>query len=259
MLSVIIITKNEESHIAKCLESVKWADEIIVLDSGSSDETVSICRQFTPHVFETDWQGFGIQKQRALEKATGEWVLSIDADEIISPELRAEMENAISQNQFDAFLLPRLSSYCGRFIKHGGWYPDFILRLFRRELGEFSDAVVHEIVLVNGRISKLNSPILHDSYKDLAEVLRKMDSYSTLGATMLFQRDVKSSVSKAVLRGFWTFFRAYFLRRGFLDGSHGLMLAVYSGETTYYKYLKLWELQYTAQCFTKKLTNERLN
>jgi len=243
VLSVIIITKNEEFHIAKCLESVKWADEIIILDSGSSDETVSICRQFTQHVFETDWQGFGIQKQRALNKATGDWVLSIDADEIITPELRYEIEQAINQNQHDAFLLPRLSNYCGKLIKHGGWYPDYILRLFRRDLGRFSDAIVHEIVIVNDKISKLNSPILHDSYKDLAEVLRKMDSYSTLGAKLLFEKGVKSSVSKAVLKGAWTFWRTYVFRRGFLDGSHGLMLAIYSSETTYYKYLKLWELQ----------------
>lgn len=248
MLSVIIITKNEESHIAKCLESVKWADEIIVLDSGSTDKTVEICKQFTLHIFETDWQGFGIQKQRALEKATGDWVLSIDADEIISPELRSEIENAISQNQFDAFLLPRLSSYCGKFIKHGGWYPDYILRLFRRDLSKFSNVVVHEIVIVNGIVGKLNFPILHDSYKDLAEVLCKMDSYSTLGAKLLFEKGVKSSVSKAVLKGFWTFFRTYVLRRGFLDGSKGLMLAIYNTETTYYKYLKLWELQNSKPC-----------
>jgi glycosyltransferase involved in cell wall biosynthesis len=243
MLSVIIITKNEESHIAKCLESVKWVDEIIVLDSGSVDKTVSICRQFTPNVFETDWQGFGVQKQRALNKATGDWVLSIDADETISTELRAEIEQAISQNQHDAFLLPRLSSYCGKLVKHGGWYPDYILRLFRRQLGQFSNAVVHEIVIVNGIVAKLNSPILHDSYKDLAEVLRKMDSYSTLGAKLLHEKGVKSSISKAVLKGIWTFIRAYVLRRGFLDGSHGFMLAFYNAETTYYKYLKLWELQ----------------
>jgi glycosyltransferase involved in cell wall biosynthesis len=252
MLSVIIITKNEEYHIAKCLESVKWVDEIIVLDSGSADKTVSICRQFTPNVFETDWQGFGVQKQRALNKATGDWVLSIDADETISPELRAEIENAIKQNQHDAFLLPRLSSYCGKLIKHGGWYPDYILRLFRRDLGRFSDAIVHEIVIVNGKMGKLNSPILHDSYKDLAEVLRKMDSYSTLGAKLLFEKGVKSSISKSVLKGLWTFFRAYILRLGFLDGSNGLMLAIYSGETTYYKYLKLWELQDNSSMLHKK-------
>lgn len=242
-LSVIVITKNEEANIAKCLESVKWADEIIVLDSGSSDKTVEICKTFTPHVFETDWQGFGIQKQRALEKATGNWVLSIDADEIISPELRAEIENAIRQNQFDAFLLPRLSSYCGKFIKHGGWYPDYILRLFRREVGHFTDDVIHERVIVEGKIGQLTTPILHESYSDLSEVLEKVNSYSTLQAQKLFERGVKSSLSKAIFRALWKFIQTYFVKVAFLDGQHGLMLAISSAESVYYKYLKLLELQ----------------
>ncbi len=242
-LSVIVITKNEAENIAKCLESVSWADEIIVLDSGSTDETVSICKKFTPHVFETDWQGFGVQKQRALEKATGDWVLSIDADEIISPELRAEIEHAIRQNQFDAFLLPRLSSYCGKFIKHGGWYPDYILRLFRRELGRFTNDVIHERVIADGKIGKLTTPILHESYSDLSEVLEKVNSYSTLQAQKLFERGAKSSLSKAIFRAWWKFIQTYFVKAAFLDGQHGLMLAISSAESVYYKYLKLLELQ----------------
>lgn len=243
MLTVIIITKNEESHISQCLESVKWADEIIILDSGSTDKTVGICKQFTPHVFETDWQGFGIQKQRALEKATGDWVLSLDADEIISPALRIEIENAIRQNQFEAFLLPRLSSYCGKFIKHSGWYPDYVLRLFRRELGHFTNDVIHEYVKVEGTVGKLTSPILHESYSDLSEVLEKVNSYSTLQAQKLFSRDTKSSFSKAIFRALWKFIQTYFIKMGFLDGQHGLMLAISSAESVYYKYLKLLELQ----------------
>lgn len=243
MLSVIIITKNEETHITQCLESVKWADEIIVLDSGSTDKTVPICHQFTSNVFETDWQGFGIQKQRTLKKATGDWVLSIDADEIISPELRIEIEQAISQNQFDAFLLPRLSSYCGKFIKHSGWYPDDILRLFRRELGHFTDDVIHEQVIVEGKIGKLTAPLLHESYSDFEEVLEKVNSYSTLQAQKLFERGAKSSLSKAISRALWKFVQTYFIKMGFLDGQHGLMLAISSAESVYYKYLKLLELQ----------------
>ncbi|MEI6745706.1 MAG: glycosyltransferase family 2 protein [Methylococcaceae bacterium] len=242
-LSVIVITKNEESHIVQCLESVKWADEIIVLDSGSSDETVSICHQFTPHVFETDWQGFGIQKQRSLNKATGDWVLSIDADEIITPELRYEIEQAINQNQHDAFLLPRLSSYCGKFIKHGGWYPDYILRLFRRKLGHFTDDLIHERAMVKGKTGKLNAPILHESYSDLSEMLEKMNRYSSLNAQKLFERGVKSSLSKAIFRALWKFIQTYFVKAAFLDGKHGLMLAISSAESVYYKYLKLLELQ----------------
>ncbi len=243
MLSIIIITKNEAHDIRACLESASWANEIVIFDSGSIDETVSICHEFTPHVYEADWQGFGIQKQRALEKATGDWILSIDADEIITPELRDEIEQAITQNSHDAFLIPRLSSYCGRFIQHSGWNPDFVLRLFRREKGRFSNDVVHERVIVDGKVGFLKLSLLHGSYTDLAEVLRKMDSYSTLGAKLLFEKNAQSSLSKALLKGLWTFFRTYVLRLGFLDGQHGLMLAIYSAETSYYKYLKLWELR----------------
>jgi glycosyltransferase involved in cell wall biosynthesis len=243
MLSVIIITKNEESHIAKCLESVKWTDEIIVLDSDSTDNTVAICRQFTANVFDVDWQGFGVQKQRALNKVTGDWVLSIDADETVTSELRTEIENAMLSTKYNGYQIPFLSNFCGKQIRYGGWYPDYHLRLFRRAESEFSNAVVHERVNVKGEIGFLKSPILHDSYTDLAEVLRKMDSYSTLGAKLLYEKSIKSSLSKAILKGLWTFVRAYVLRRGFLDGSHGLMLAIYSSETTFYKYLKLWELQ----------------
>ena len=243
MLTVIIITKNEESHIAQCLESVKWADKIIVLDSGSSDKTVEICKQFTSHVFETDWQGFGIQKQRALEKATGNWVLSIDADETISPQLRAEIEVAMQSSEFNGYKIPFLSNYCGKQIKHSGWYPDYHLRLFRREAGEFSNDVVHEKIYVKGQIGFLHNPVLHDSYTDLNEVLVKINHYSTLQAQKLFERGAKSSLSKAIFRAIWKFIQTYFIKAGFLDGKHGLMLAISSAEGVYYKYLKLLELQ----------------
>lgn len=243
MLSVIIITKNEESHITQCLESVKWADEIIVLDSGSTDKTVEICKQFTSHVFKTDWQGFGIQKQRALEKATGDWMLSIDADETISSQLRTEIETAIQSSEFSGYQIPFLSNYCGKQIKHSGWYPDYHLRLFRRNESEFSIDIVHEKIYVKGEIGFLKSPILHDSYTDLNEVLIKINSYSSLQAQKLFERGAKSSLSKAIFRALWKFIQTYFVKAGFLDGKHGLMLAISSSEGVYYKYLKLLELQ----------------
>ena len=144
MLSVILITKNEADNIVDCLASVAWADEIIVFDSGSEDETVSICREYTDKVYETDWPGFGIQKQRALNKAKGDWVLSIDADEIVTAELRVEIVKAIQQEKFQGFEIPRLSTYCGKQIRHAGWWPDHVLRLFRRECGYFTEASVHE-------------------------------------------------------------------------------------------------------------------
>ncbi|MGR8951311.1 MAG: glycosyltransferase family 2 protein [Gammaproteobacteria bacterium] len=243
MLSVIIITKNEAGHIGRCLESVAWADEIIVFDSGSSDDTVAICRRFTDKVFETDWPGFGMQKQRALDTARGDWVLSIDADEVVTAELRQEIERAVAAARFNGYEIPRLSDYCGRAIRHGGWWPDHVLRLFRRQAGRFTDAVVHERVIVAGEIGRLKSPLLHEAFVDLAEVLHKVDSYSTLGAEMLYRKGVRSSLSKAVLKAFWTFVRTYCIKASILDGRQGFMLAVSNAEGAYYKYLKLMELQ----------------
>lgn len=243
MLSVIIITKNESSHIGRCLESVKWADEIIIVDSGSADDTVAICRQYTDQVYETDWPGFGIQKQRALDKARGDWVLSIDADEMVSAELRQEIEQAIKAETKVGWEIPRLSSYCGREIRHGGWWPDYVLRLFRRQSGHFTDAVVHERIIVQGDIGQLASPLLHDAFVNLDEVLHKVNSYSTLGAQKLYQTGVRSSLSKAIFKAMWTFFRTYCLKAAILDGRQGLMLAISNAEGAYYKYAKLLELQ----------------
>ena len=243
MLSVIIITKNEASHIGRCLESVAWADEIIVLDSGSEDDTVAICRQYTDKVYQTDWPGFGIQKQRALDKAVGDWVLSVDADEVVTLELRAEIENALQQEHYQGYLIPRLSSYCGRQMRHGGWWPDYVLRLFRRDCGRFTDSVVHESIIVQGRSGRVSSPLLHDAFVDLDEVLHKVNCYSTLGAASLYQRGIRSSLSKAFLKALWTFIRTYWLKAAILDGRQGLMLSISNAEGTYYKYLKLLELQ----------------
>ncbi|MDP3876147.1 MAG: glycosyltransferase family 2 protein [Methylobacter sp.] len=243
MLSIIIITKNEASHIARCMESVSWADEIIVLDSGSHDDTVAICRQFTDKVYQTDWPGFGIQKQRALDKAGGDWVLSIDADEVVTPELRLEIEQALQQSECQGYEIPRLSSYCGRQMRHGGWWPDYVLRLFRRDCGQFTDSVVHERIVVQGQIGRLTTPFLHDAFVNLDEVLHKVNAYSSLGADMLYQRGVRSSLSKAILKALWTFLRTYCLKAAILDGRQGLMLSISNAEGAYYKYLKLMELQ----------------
>jgi len=243
MLSVIIITKNESAHIGFCLQSVLWADEIIVLDSGSDDDTVEICKQYTDNVFVTDWPGFGIQKQRALDKARGDWVLSIDADEVVTTELRIEIENALRQEQFNGFDIPRLSSYCGKQIRHGGWWPDYVLRLFRRNVGYFTESLVHERIVVQGEIGKLTPPLLHDAFVNLNEVLHKVNYYSSLGAELLYQKGVQSSISKAILKALWTFIRTYWFKAAFLDGRQGLMLSISNAEGTYYKYVKLLELQ----------------
>jgi hypothetical protein len=150
-------------------------------------------------------------------------------------------------SEINGYEIPRLSNYCGRVIRHGGWYPDYVLRLFHREQGRFTDAVVHERIIVSGKIAKLNSPFLHDAFVDFEEVLHKVNSYSTLGAKLLYEKGKRTSPAKAILKGLWTFIRTYFLHAAFLDGSHGLLLAVSNAEGAYYKQIKLWALQQGAK------------
>ena len=238
-LSIIIITKNEALNIRECIEAVKWADEIIVVDSGSTDDTVAICRELTPHVYIHDWPGFGIQKNRALDYASKDWVLSLDADERVTPELRAEIEATMREGKALGYEVPRLSSFCGRFMRHSGWYPDYVLRLFRRGRARFSDNLVHERLIMDSKTERLTGLLLHYAFENLEEVLHKTNQYSTAGAQMQFQRGRQSSLSGAVLRGLWSFVRSYVLRAGFLDGREGFMLAVSNAEGTYYRYVKL--------------------
>jgi glycosyltransferase involved in cell wall biosynthesis len=239
-LSVIIITKNEAHAIKECLHSVAWADEIIVVDSASSDDTVSICEQFGAKVMVTDsWPGFGQQKNSALALATQPWVFSIDADERVTPELQAEIQQAIANNGDASYRMPRCSSYCGQFIKHSGWSPDYITRLFKRGYGKFSDDLVHERLLADHATLTLKSPLLHISYTSLEEVLDKVNRYSTAGAAMSLSRRKSASLYSAIGHGIWAFIRTYIIRLGFLDGKMGFILAVSNAETTYYRYLKL--------------------
>lgn len=239
-LSVILITKNEGAFIRECLETVSFADEIVVLDSGSADDTVSVCREFTGLVYETDWPGFGPQKNRALDRAAGEWVLSIDADERVTPELAAEIGKALENPAGHAgFRIPRLSSYCGRFIRRSGWWPDHVLRLFRRDRGRFTDDLVHERVVVDGPVGTLSNPLVHHSFESLEDVLDKVNAYSTYGAEMMHRRGRRANLLTAVGHGFWSFFHTYVIRAGFLDGREGFMLALSNAEGTYYRYAKL--------------------
>lgn len=245
MISIIIITKNEAHHIDSCLKSAAWADEIIVLDSGSTDGTIAKCKKYTSHVYETDWPGFGPQKQRALDKAQGEWIFSIDADELITPELKCEIIQTIKSSELAGYKVPRLSTFCGKEIHHSGWWPDYTIRLFRKNSGHFSLVPVHEKVHIDGPIGKLRNPLLHDTYETIEEAINKMNQYSSLSAKMLFDSSKTSSIGKALIKACWTFIRTYLIRAGFLDGRQGLMLAIVNAEGTYYKYIKLLELQQT--------------
>jgi glycosyltransferase involved in cell wall biosynthesis len=237
-LSVIIITKNEAHNIRACLESVKWAEEIIVVDSGSTDSTLAICREFTPHVYLHDWPGFGQQKNRALGYASKDWVLSLDADERVTPELCAEIQATMSHGQAAGYDIPRLSSFCGRYMRHSGWYPDYVTRLFLRNSGSFSNDLVHERVVINGTTGRLKHALLHESFRDLDQLLAKMNHYSSAGAEMLGKNGRDATLSQAIFHGLWAFIRTYLIRAGFLDGREGFMLAVSTAEATYYRYAK---------------------
>jgi glycosyltransferase involved in cell wall biosynthesis len=252
-LSVILITKNEASNIRECLESVRFANEWIIVDSGSTDGTVDIAREFGATVISTDdWPGFGPQKNRALDAATGDWILSIDADERISDALRKEILAAISDGGHAAYALPRLSSFCGRFIHHSGWYPDYIVRLFRRGAARFSDSLVHESLRLTQETQgtqgttgtpmttgRLASHIIHYSYLDDESVLRKLNQYSTLGAQQAYAAGKRSGLGKVLAHALSAFLRSYVFKRGFLDGRAGVMVAISAAESTYHKYLKL--------------------
>lgn len=242
-LSVVLITKNEAENIRACLESVRWADEIIVVDSGSTDGTVEICREFTPHVHLHDWPGFGRQKNRALDYATQDWVFSIDADERVTPELRAQLERAMAEARYDGYYLPRFSQFCGTFIRHCGWYPDYVLRLFKRGKGRFSEDLVHESVRIDGSTGKLSSPLLHYSYRTVDDVERKVQHYSDSAAKQMYVAGKETSGLDAPLRGGWAFVRTYVLRLGVLDGAAGLSIARMNARTTYLKYKKLRDLR----------------
>jgi glycosyltransferase involved in cell wall biosynthesis len=244
-LSVVLITRDEAANIADCLASVDFASECIVVDSGSTDATREIASSLGARVtLASDWPGFGAQKNRALAQATQPWVLAIDADERVTPELRGEILAVIedASQPFAAWDIPRRSSFCGQHIRHSGWYPDRVTRLFRREAGRFSDDLVHERVVVRGKVGHLRNDLLHATYPDLETMLAKLDRYSSASAQALFDGGARGSFIGAVVRGLWAFVRTYFLRLGVLDGRMGFVLAVSVAETTYYKYLKLWIL-----------------
>lgn len=243
-VSAVLITLNAQAHLRECLTGLTWCDEIVVLDSGSTDATAAICREFGARVeVSPDWPGFGPQKNRALALASGDWVFSVDADEVCTPELRAEIEAVVrSPGTTVAFEMPRRSSFCGHWMRHGGWWPDRVTRLFRRGTARFADVVVHEHLVVGGAVARLREPLLHYTYDTLEQALEKMNRYSTLGARQAFDGGQRATPLTAVLHGSWAFLRTYAIRLGWLDGHAGLMLAYYNAQTTYYRYLKLWLL-----------------
>ena len=238
-LSVAIITLNEERNLAECLASVAFADEIVVVDGGSRDRTCEIARAAGARVIEAlDWQGFGVQKNRAIDACAGDWVLSIDADERVPQNLRDEITAALRDPTFDVYEMPRSSYYCGRFMRHSGWWPDHVRRLFRRGSARFSPAPVHESLETDKSVGRLHYPIEHWSYRTMEQVLDKVNHYSSLSAPAVLQRGRRPTLLTAIVHGVGAFVRTYFLKGGFLDGAHGFMLAVSNAEGSYYRYIK---------------------
>lgn len=245
-LSLVVITRNEAPRLRRCVESVPFAGEVIVVDSGSTDGTEALARELGARVIETaDWPGFGPQKNRAVDAARGAWVLSLDADEWLSPELAAQVQ-AVSHAPATAaapaaYALPRLSAFCGQWMRHSGWYPDRVERLFQRGLARFSDDQVHERLVVTGRTDALGGGhLMHDSIPTLHLAVDKMNRYSSGRAQDLLRQGRRGGLGRAIGHGLWAFVRTYFLKRGFLDGRLGFVLAVNNGEASYYRYLKMW-------------------
>jgi glycosyltransferase involved in cell wall biosynthesis len=236
-LSVAIIAKNEEANLEACLESVQWADEIVVIDSGSTDQTVDIARRMGARVIETpDWPGFGRQKNRSLDATRCDWILTIDADERVSDALKSEIQAAVAQDKQYAYSSPRLTFFMGQPVRHGGWYPDAAVRLFRRGRARFTDHLVHEGLLVDDPVQMLRGDLFHYSYQNRDDVERKLRSYSRAGGAMLRERGVRPWPATPALKAVGAWIRTYIIRRGFLDGCLGLRIAKMSARASYLKY-----------------------
>jgi glycosyltransferase involved in cell wall biosynthesis len=235
-ISATIITLNEERNIARAIESLRCADEIVVVDSGSTDRTAEIAAKLGARVVESPWPGYAKQKNFAAEQASHDWILSLDADESLSEALEAEIWRLKKSGpQYDAYTMPRMAQYLGRWIRHSGWYPDLKVRLYHRDKAVWVGAYVHETVRVSGRVGHLESNLLHFTCDSLSEHLRTMDRYTTLAAEQLLANRVKVTWARLIFVAPWTFFQTYLLKLGFLDGPEGLAIA---SMAAFYNYLK---------------------
>ncbi len=239
MLSVIIIAKNEARNIRRCLESVAWADEIIVLDSGSSDETPSIAKEYTSLVYSTDWQGYGVQKQRALNYATQDWVLNLDADESVSEPLKKDIQRVMREGIVDACRIPIQMHFEGKPLHHSS-SPSRHARLFRRKDARFSEDLVHEKIILpdDAKIIQLHTPIFHHSFRDVSHAIEKMNRYSSYSAKMRREALKKPSLTRTLLSSTWMFVRCYFIQRGFMDGKVGLLFACLNAQGAFFRGIK---------------------
>jgi len=243
-ISAVLIVKNEALVLADCLAALAWVDEIVVLDGGSDDESVAIAERFTDKVFvDDDWQGFGVQRQRAQQHASGDWVFMIDADERVTPELRQGIEAVVaSDRQQNIYLIPVLPWCFGRFIRHSGWYPEHKIRLYPRLKARYGDDRVHEKLIIDEGMQRqyLKGDLLHFTYRDMRHYLVKSAHYADEWAQSRQQRGRQASLLQAAVHGAGCFIKMYLVKRGFLDGPQGLLLALLSAHSTFVKYADLW-------------------
>jgi glycosyltransferase involved in cell wall biosynthesis len=244
-ISATIITLNEEENIAAALESLAWADEIIVVDSESTDRTVEIALRYTDRVITQKWLGYAAQKNFASELASHDWVFNLDADERLTPELQSQILSlkTASQTTAAAFEMPRKVYYLGRWIRYSGWYPDYKIRLYDRTRGQWQGKYVHESVKVEGQVGRLTGDLLHYTVGSASEHHQRLDRYTTLAAREAYENGRRASLGGMLLTPVLTFLKSYFLKRGFLDGIQGLAIAWFAGHYVFLKNLKLWELR----------------
>ncbi len=239
MLSAIIIAKNEAMNIRRCLSSLDWVDEIIVLDSGSTDNTVAIAREYTKNVYVTDWQGYGVQKQRALARATSTWILNIDADEEVSEPLKHAILAIMRDDTYDACKIPIRMCFFDKVLRFSS-SPTRHARLFRREGAHFSADIVHEKIVLPAsfKVKQLKAPLYHHSYRDISHVIEKLNRYSSYSAKIRIQANKSANIWQTSLSALWMFFRCYCLQAGFLDGKEGFVLALMNAHGTFYRGIK---------------------
>ena len=243
-LTVVTLTLNEERNIAECLETVRWADQVIVVDSGSTDNTILVAERFTKDIMRIEWKGYGHARNRALEQARGDWILWLDADERIPADLGNEIRSILKADApgIAGYDVARRAYFLGKWIRHCGWYPGRIVRLFRRGEAQFSETRVHEQLSVDGPIGHLRHDLLHFTDADLDQYFRKFNRYTTLAAEDLHGAGRSAGVLDLIARPPFMFFKMYVLRGGFLDGIHGLILCSVSAAYVFVKYAKLWDL-----------------
>jgi glycosyltransferase involved in cell wall biosynthesis len=242
-VSVIIITGNEEKNIRECIQSVEWADDIVVVDCFSEDRTIEILKELPVRFYQRKWEGYANQKAYALSLAENEWVLSLDADERATMELKEEMENILKNNsQYDGFYIPRKNFFMGKWIKSCGWYPGYQLRFFRKKLTKLTPRKVHEGFDVNGKIGYLKSDILHYTFPDFQFVFKKINEYSSLQAEEKAEK-IRSNIFKIIFNPIYAFLHHFILRKGFTDGIYGFFVSLIHALTKLMMYLKIWEIQ----------------